>query len=91
MLFIQQDTPNSTAIKSWYFISTHETYEKGVLVVTFTWGAKYGYFACPSAYAFGMAQQASVGRYFATVVKPNIPKDDVVRVTDEIAEIIAHA
>lgn len=89
MLYISQDTPNSTAIRSWYFVSTNETYEKGYLVVTFTSGARYAYFACPATFAFGMAQQASVGRYFATVVKPHFPATEVVRLTDEHAEALA--
>ena len=79
MLTIEQDTPNSTAIKSWYFISAHENYEKGVLIVEFVGGAKYSYLACPTRFAVEMLTQASLGRYFATVVKPYFPADDVVR------------
>lgn len=78
MLVIEQDTPNSTAILSWYFQSTHETYEKGVLAVTFVGGKQYLYLGCPTSMAVNMVQQASVGQYFATVVKPYFPADDVI-------------
>jgi hypothetical protein len=78
MLVIEQETPNSTAISSWFFHSTHETYEKGVLGVTFVGGAQYLYLGCPTSIAVNMVQQASLGRYFATVVKPYFPADDVI-------------
>jgi hypothetical protein len=86
MLVIEQDTPNSTAILSWYFQSTHETYEKGVLAVTFVGGAQYLYLGCPTRFALEMVTQASLGRYFATVVKPYFPADDVIRTENALAE-----
>ena len=69
-LLIGAQTPESTAISSWKYSTDNDEGTMGVLFVEFTNGATYAYPNCPASMALSMAQQASVGRYFAHTVKP---------------------
>ena len=69
MLSIWHDTPNSTAISGWRFRQT-EGKDTGTLFVTFHTGI-YAYRNVPVAVAVDMITQVSVGRFVASVIKPN--------------------
>ena len=82
-ILIGAETPESTAIARWKYSTDDEAGTMGVLFVEFTNGSVYGYPNCPLSMALAMAQQASVGRYFAHTVKTYFG-DNFVKVADEV-------
>jgi hypothetical protein len=82
-IIIGAETPESTAIASWKYSTDDEAGTLGVLFVTFTNGSVYAYPNCPLSMALAMAQQASVGRYFAHTVKAYFG-ENFVKVADEV-------
>lgn len=70
MLSIYQSTPDSTAIDCWSFATIGENTE-GSLIITYKNGSQYSYWNVPSAVAVDMITQVSVGRFVASVIKPN--------------------
>lgn len=82
-VIIGAETPESTAISQWQYSTEDEAGNMGTLFITFTNGSVYGYPNCPLTMALAMAQQASVGRYFAHTVKPYFG-ENFAKVRDEV-------